>query len=87
MSTANQKGGRVRSKLGVMLAQHQLDTGRKITQAELAKATETRPSTISKWMSPEPLEKIDSGVLERLCDYFNCDVGDILFIDRRRPTT
>ncbi len=83
MDDSNQKGGRVRSRLNVVLAQHQLKVGKKITLTSLAAAIKARPSTLSRWASPEPMERIDAGTLEKLCDFFGCEVGDLLFIDRR----
>lgn len=82
MSEVEKKGGRVKSRLGIVLAEHQLKVGKRITLASLATAISTRPSTLSRWMSPEPMEKIDANTLEKLCNFFECQVGDLIFIDR-----
>jgi DNA-binding Xre family transcriptional regulator len=77
------KGGHVKSRLKQIVADEELRTGKRIRQCDIADATGLRQATISRWMAPKPLGRIDATVLEKLCEMFSVEVGDLLFIDRR----
>jgi len=47
------------------------------TQADLARKTGIRPSTISE-MYNELIERVNLDFLDRICDVLDCDVSDIL---------
>ncbi len=50
-------------------------------QEKIAADTGLSQSTISMWMN-DRVTRFDRDVIERLCEFFGCDVGDLLFIDR-----
>ncbi len=50
-------------------------------QEQIAADTGLSQSTISMWMN-DKVTRFDRDVIERLCDFFDCDVGDLLFIER-----
>ena len=66
---AKQENMVVRSKVKEIVAQREREWGRRITNRELAKATEMREQTISNWMSPEPVERIHIAPAQRLAAY------------------
>lgn len=47
------------------------------TQADLARKTGIRPSTISE-MYNELIERVNLDFLDRICEVLDCDVADIL---------
>lgn len=63
------------------MAEKALRENRKVTQRVVAEETGIPPSSISKYAN-DTLERIERDTLIALCDYFVCDVGDLLFIDR-----
>lgn len=52
---------------------------RQMNKSELAKETKISTSTIAKMSRREPVAMT---VLVRICDYLNCDIGDIVSIKR-----
>lgn len=61
----------IRIKVSDLLGKH------KMTQATLAKATNIRPATISK-MYYEESKRIDISQLNRICQFFNCEISDLI---------
>ena len=52
---------------------------KRMNKSELAKKTRLSTSTIAKMSRGEPVALT---VLVRICDYLNCDVGDIVSVRR-----
>lgn len=50
-----------------------------MNKSELAKKTKISTSTIAKMSRGEPVAMT---VLVRICDYLNCDIGDIVSVRR-----
>lgn len=72
----------VRSRLKLLIAEKEARDNRVIRQNEITEATGLNAHTVSRWMSPEPFERIDAETVKRLCSYLSCDLGDLLHIDR-----
>lgn len=83
MVNSEQSGGViVRSRLKTLIAEREGQIGYRIQQKDIAEATGLRDATISRWMSPEPFNRIDVDVAGKLCNFLNCEIGDLLYIDR-----
>jgi DNA-binding Xre family transcriptional regulator len=54
--------------------------GRRITQKEVAEAIEVSQHTIASWLRND-LNKFEAHIIERLCDYFQCELGDLLVLE------
>ena len=80
-SDENERYGALRSKLPDLIRKRELEENRRIHQYEIAEATGLRPNTISRWMSPKPLKRLDEATILPLCNFFRCQVGDLIFID------
>ena len=52
---------------------------KRMNKSELAKKTKISTSTIAKMSRGEPVALM---VLVRICDYLNCDIGDIVSVRR-----
>lgn len=72
----------VYSRLKLIITEKEQLLQRRISQTEIAAATGLDQNTISRWMSPKPLENISGKVLVQLCKYLDCEVGDLLHIER-----
>ena len=62
-------------KLGNILAK------RKISKNKLNQDTETDYKVITRYIAGD-LTRLDINVLERLCNYFDCDISDIVELKR-----
>jgi DNA-binding Xre family transcriptional regulator len=59
----------------------QKEPGKMITQDKLAEATGVSQSAISRWLR-QYVDRYDAEVIVKFCEYFECEVGDLLYIDR-----
>lgn len=82
MAHSSQGEAKVRSRLKELVAKKEMMSGQRIRQADIAERTGLNPNTISRWMSPEPFERFETKALLKLCDWLECEVGDLLYIDR-----
>lgn len=54
----------------------------KLTQRKLAQALGISLTTVNKLYNGRPLEaRIDPEVVEKVCDYFGCGVGDLFTLN------
>jgi putative transcriptional regulator len=67
----------IRSKLKILIAQREVATGERITYESLAKAVGLSKNTLAR-LAETKTDRIDFLTLDKLCDYFNCDIGDLL---------
>ena len=59
----------------------------RITQAELARQTRIRPSTISDIYN-EMTERLNINHLDKICEYLNCDITDLIeYIPNKQKKT
>jgi DNA-binding Xre family transcriptional regulator len=82
MVSSSQGEAKVKSKLKELVAKREMETGQRIRQADIAKATGLNPNTISRWMSPVPFDRFESKALASLCEWLGVEPGDLLYIDR-----
>jgi len=64
----------VRKKLGIP------EMGRLPRQTELADQIGVSQTTVSRWINQE-IVRFDSDMLEKMCTYLDCNVGDLIFFD------
>jgi putative transcriptional regulator len=69
-----------RNRLLSLLLKKSSEEGRRIYQAELAEAIGVSENTISTWVSND-MRKMNINVIELLCEYFNCDVSDLFYLE------
>jgi putative transcriptional regulator len=63
-----------------MLLQKEAHENRRISRNELMAETGIAHTTILRWERNE-IVKFDASVVEALCVYFGCDVGDLLYLE------
>ena len=67
----------MKSNLHVLVANKTQETGKRISLRGLARDLEISTYTIYALANNE-LEEFPRGVIEKLCNYFGCEVGDLL---------
>ncbi len=72
---------RLRTRFLILLAHKEQGQGRRITNKEIAEAVGVNEHTVARWIKND-VNKIDVPVLEAFCTYFECDVGDLLYMER-----
>lgn len=60
--------------------------GRRIRNKEIAEAVGVNEHTVARWLKDD-VAKIDVPVLEGFCAYFECEVGDLLYIEKNGGDT
>ena len=67
----------IRCQLRVLIAQKEIEEGRRIPYSEISKATGISPSALAA-LANNQVTRYYASTLDRLCKFFNCGVGDIL---------
>lgn len=68
---------RIRIDLHQLRAKKEAELNRRITYQEIYEATGVSESTIADWML-DRANRFDANTLIAFCDFFGCEVGDIL---------
>jgi putative transcriptional regulator len=58
---------------------------KKLKISDVAKGTEINRGTITR-LYKETFTRLDADILDKLCKYLNCDVGDLLEYQDENPT-
>ena len=66
-------------RLKELMAQKGRLEGRRVTYDDIYKATGIFSSTLSR-LAAGRAKRVDLTVLERLCEYFDCEPGDLLVL-------
>ena len=66
----------IRYRLRERIADYEFESGRKLTYTEIARETGVTRVTLSK-LATKRGYTTTTHVLDRLCKFFNCDVGDL----------
>lgn len=72
----------VKSNLKLLVARRERMDGRRILGKDIALATGLDENTISRWLSPKPFSRLEVRPLIAFCNYFNCGIDDVVYIDR-----
>lgn len=76
--------GHLRNRLLDLVTAKERNLRRRISQKELALLVGVSEPLISRWMKNQ-VKQFDGEVIEKLCAYFECEVGDLLYIEREKP--
>ena len=66
----------IRYRLRERMADYQFETGEKVTLTKIAESTGINRSTLSK-LSTQRNYNTTTEVLDKLCAFFKCEIGDI----------
>jgi putative transcriptional regulator len=67
----------IQNRLKVLLAEKELRENRKLTYRTVAKETGLAIGTLTAYMTQQ-VERFDKSTLETLCEYLDCNVGELL---------
>jgi len=68
----------IQVRLREMMARLSRIEGQRIVYADITHFTGISASTLSRLAQPKPPQLIGVSVLNRLCEYFDCQPGDLL---------
>jgi transcriptional regulator with XRE-family HTH domain len=71
---------RLRNRFLILLTEKERREERRVTFTEIAEATGSSVNVLSNW-AKNKIERFDGPLLVRLCQYFGCEVADLLYID------
>jgi putative transcriptional regulator len=74
--------GKVYNRFKILLAEKEIQEGRKILYDEINQATGIAASTLSAWATNN-VKRYDKATIADLCDFLNCDVGDLIVYERK----
>ena len=67
----------LKCRLRILMEEKRQRTGQRVTYRGISRATGISPNTLSALAQPELPKLVGISVIDRLCDYFDCDVGDL----------
>lgn len=67
----------MQNRLLALIGEKQAKTNKLVTQEEVADAVGMTPQAFSKWVRNE-VKSYSVDTLDKLCEFFDCEVGDIL---------
>jgi putative transcriptional regulator len=72
---------KIKSKVFQLRKEYELKAGRRVPLIEVAEKTGIDRKTLARMEQDEEIERMDMGVLKRLCAFYGVGVGDILEYD------
>lgn len=74
--------GTTHTRFRELQAEKQSREGREVaTYRAISAATGISPTTLTKWANNR-VQDYDQDVIARLCDFFDCNVGDLIVYER-----
>ena len=74
------KQRKVRNRLLELMQERELKIGRRLKQHDIAEFVGVSDHTIINWIRND-VSKYDGETIARLCDYFNCELSDLLYFE------
>jgi putative transcriptional regulator len=74
------KQRQLRNRLLELMQARERKEGRRLKQREISSFIGVTDHTISSWLKND-VTRYDKHVVEGLCDYFDCEVGDLLYFE------
>jgi len=73
----------IKSKLKLLIAQREVATGQKITYESLGAQVGLSKNTLAR-LAENKTDRVDFLTLDKLCQYFQCNVADLLEYEANR---
>jgi putative transcriptional regulator len=80
LGVRNKMGRRLKNRLLLLLTDKERKEERRIKQVEIARAINISHNTIASWLRND-VTKLEAHVIEGLCEYFQCDLSDLLYFE------
>lgn len=71
---------KLKNRLLHLILEKEGKEGRRIPLSHIAAEIDVRNNTMTNWLKNDQ-QKLDVAVIERLCDYFECDLSDLLYFE------
>lgn len=78
MTTAKKRV--LKNRLLILIQERERKINRRVKLKDIAEFAEISNHTVTNWLRNKTTI-YDGKTIERLCDYFNCDIGDLLYFD------
>lgn len=73
----------MRNRLLVLMGEKQARDAKPINASTVARETGLTRQAVHKWLNNE-ITQFNDSTIEKLCEFFNCEIGDLLYIDRSK---
>lgn len=70
---------RIRNRVLFLLTEKERKEKRRIKRAELVRALNVSPNTVSSWLQDD-VRKFEDHVVIGWCEYFDCKIEDLIYI-------
>ena len=70
----------ITNRFWILLKQKELEEGKDISLVEVERKTGISRKTLQAWRDNQ-IDRFDKYVLEKLCEYFHCQPGDLIVLD------
>lgn len=70
----------LKNRVMLLLQEKERKENRRISSSEVARAINVAPNTVGSWIRNE-VTKIEAHVLIGLCDYFECKIDELIYIE------
>lgn len=71
----------VKHRLLELIQKKELELNRRVTVTEVAKGSGVSTRLITRWLENSP-KLYDSDAISGFCRYFNCEISDLLYLER-----
>lgn len=72
--------GKLENRLLELIQGKERELGRRLSYSEIARATGVGEKVIQRWVE-EGVTRFDAKVIIGICRFFECEVGDLLYIE------
>lgn len=76
----------VKNRLSVLIEEKSARDKHRVTLVDIAKATGINRQTLTWWRDNENKERYEARVIDKLCEFFECGVGDLLYREPDKPS-
>jgi putative transcriptional regulator len=77
---------KLKNRLLLLLTEKERNEGRRIKQVEISRAINISHNTIASWIRND-VTKFEAHVVEGLCEYFQCELTDLLYFEETEEGT
>lgn len=74
----------MQNRILALMGEMQAKTNKSVTQADVARFLGMSPQAFSKWVNND-VKSYDADKLDKLCEFFDCEPGDILIRVKALP--
>jgi DNA-binding Xre family transcriptional regulator len=73
---------KVLSRFASLVAQKEIRDNKRYKQHEIALELKVSPSTVSRWLKGDNMQRITLETAAEICEWLECDLPDLIQIER-----